>query len=386
MINKVVKHNLLIVNKKGVAFLTTVILLGIIVIATAALSFMLLNDVFTLKRLKASTQAYCLAEAGIEEAIERLWTNNFDMSSFPIMRNLGAGSITVTLNTSKWSAGNILLINSTATVGNISRIIKTSVKANIPPSFNYAVLSNGKTLVSQKSTVNCNDAVGIHSNSPATGGFFTTSAVDVVGLFFPCWVYGNASAVGVARERLQGTITGSDLDNQPAVSLPSFDANFFSYYWNLANESGDVYTPASGTQSFTINLAPAKGVIYVNGNVSLEGNITINGCIIATGDIWVNFITRGTVIQNQVGNLPALMSRGGGIWIWDPTTLNGLVYATGGITIFSLFGQIGDIYINGTIMSKGNVTLMDMTELNYVKQNPPGLSANPVGWVLNWDE
>jgi len=373
-------------DKKGVAFLTTIILLGIVIIVSAALSCMLLRDAFTVKRLKASSQAYYLAEAGIEEAIEYLWDNEFNLSRFPIERNLGAGDITVNLNTSKWASKSILLIVSTGTVRGISRTIKTEVKANIPPSFNYAILSSGKILVSQLGEVHCNSAIGIHSNNPALGGIFTTSAVDVVGVFSPCWVYGNASAVGVARERLQGTITGTDLDYQPAVSLPSFNTDFFNYYYNLANTSGNVYTPADGTENFTTDLAPSKGVIYVNGNVSLEGNITITGCIVATGDIWVNFITRGEVTQNQVGNLPALMSRGGGIWVWDPTTLNGLIYAAGNITFFSLLGQFGDIYVNGSIMSNGNVTVMDRANINYVKQNPPGFGATPVGWILNWNE
>src|SRR3989338_2798598 len=142
-------------NKNGVAFLTTIILLGIAVIASAALSFMLLKDAFMVKRLKASTEAYYLAEAGIEEGVEDLWDNDFDTSRFPIIRNLGGGSILVNLNTSKWTSDNILLITSIGTVGSITRTIKTEIKANIPPSFNYVILSNGKIFITQGSVVNC---------------------------------------------------------------------------------------------------------------------------------------------------------------------------------------------------------------------------------------
>lgn len=374
-------------NKRGVAFLTTIILLGVSVIASAALSFMLLKDAFTVKRLKASTEAYYLAEAGIEEAIQDLWDNEFDITRFPRTRSMGEGTSAISApNTSKWATDNILLMTSTGSVGGITRTIKAEVKANIPPSFNYVILSNGNTLVSQGSTVNCNTSRGVHSNSSAWGGILALSAVDVWGLFRPCTVNGNASAVGRARERGLGTITGTDLDSQSAVSLPSFDATFFDYYINKASASGDVYTPAGGTQHFTTDLSPANGVIYVNGIVSLEGNITINGCIVATGDIRVNCISNGTIVQNQVGNLPSLMSRGGAISIWDPTTLNGLVYASGDIATISLFGESGNININGTIMSRSGVTLLDKATINYIKQNPPGLGANPIGWVLNWQE
>ncbi|MDP3789580.1 MAG: hypothetical protein Q8R48_04175, partial [Candidatus Omnitrophota bacterium] len=121
-------------DKRGVAFLTTIILLGIAVIASAALSFMLLEDAFTVKRLKASTEAYYLAEAGTEEAIQELWDNSFDLSGFPRTRSLGGGTIAISYpDTSKWTSDNILLVTSTGTVRGISRIITTEVKANIPP-------------------------------------------------------------------------------------------------------------------------------------------------------------------------------------------------------------------------------------------------------------
>ncbi|MDD5680330.1 MAG: hypothetical protein PHI59_03720 [Candidatus Omnitrophica bacterium] len=374
-------------SKKGAAFLTTVILIGIAVIASAALSFMLLKDAFTVKRLKASTEAYYLAEAGIEEAIQELWDNTFDLSKFPIVRNLGTGNITVNISSSKWASDNILLITSTGTANGISRRLKTEVKANIPLSFNYTILADKKILPTNQTTTNCGNSNGVHSNSSATGGFLSPPAVYVVGLLRPCIVNGNASAVGHVRTLLQGSITGTKTDHAPAVSLPSFDADFFQYYITKATQSGDIYTPSSGTQVFSsTTLTPANGVIYVVGNVSIEHDVSLTGCIIATGHIWVNFIVDGTFNQTQVGNLPALMSRGGGIWIWSPTTLNGLVYATGDILTLSLWGTFGNININGEIMSKGNITLADKATITYVKQNPPGLGANPIGWILNWQE
>lgn len=373
-------------NKKGVAFLTTIILLGMAVIATAALSCMLLKDAFTVKRLKCATEAYYLAEAGIEESMQDLWDHNFDLSRFPINRSLGGGNIAANLNTSKW-ADYILLITSTGTVNGISRQIKVAVKQNAVESLKYTILADGKILPTNQTVVNCGTSKGIRSNSPASGGIFTTCAIDVLGFIADCWVYGDARAVGKVRERVHGHITGTKQSNAPSVSLPSFDATFFQYYINQATESGDVYTPSSGTQVFSATtLTPPNGVIYVNGNVSIEHDVNLTGCIIATGNIWVNFIVDGTFSQTQMGNLPALMSRGGGIWIWSPTTLNGLVYATGDILTLSLWGTFGNIYINGEIMSKGNVTLADRATVTYVKQNPPGLGANPIGWILNWSE
>ncbi len=363
-------------DKKGVAFLITIILLGITVTASSALSLMLLKDAFTVKRLKASTEAYYLAEAGAEEAIQELWDNRFDISGFPKTRSLGAGIVTIAYpNTSKWASDGMLLITSTGTVRGISRTTKIAVKANIPPSFNYTALCNGIIFVAQGSTVNCGASRGVHSNSTAM------AAVDVAGM-----VAGDASAVGRIREEHHGHITGHKTNNAPSVSLPAFNAAFFDYYINKASASGDVYTPSGGTQHFTASLSPANGVVYVNGNVSLEGNLTINGCIIAAGNIDINLITNGTVIQNQFGNFPALMSRGGTIKIWDSTTLNGLVYAAGDITTVSMLPVYSGININGIIMSHGNITLGNKVTTTYAKQLLTGIGADSVGWILNWQE
>ena len=373
-------------DKKGVAFLTTIILLGIVIIVSAALSCMLLRDAFTVKRLKASSQAYYLAEAGIEEAIEYLWRNNFNdaiIAGFSIMRDLGDGDIDVILNTSRWASEKILLIISRGTVANISRTIKTEIKSTEPIYFDYAVLSNGKIFVTGNSNIYCNSAFGIHSNNPTTSvGAFGSGAIDIVGITSDCWVYGNASAVGGIGVRNHGHLTGTKTHQATAVALPSFNAEFFAYYYNLAG-SDYIY---SGTKTFTTNLAPTTGVIYVNGNVVLEGTITVTGCIVATGDIRVNWATRGTVTQTQVGNLPALMSSGGGIWIGDPANLNGLIYAAGNIITDSQTTASNNIVINGSIISQGSTTISDGTKLDYVKQSPPGLTTTAVGWILNWNE
>lgn len=366
-------------NKKGVAFLTTIILLGVMVIVSAALSFMLLKDAFTVKRLKYSTQAYYLAEAGVEEAIEDLWDNNFNTSGFPKTRTLGAGTINVTLDTSKWGGESVLLITSTGTARGISRTIKTEVKANVSPSLNYAILANGRIWISGNSAVNGGTGDGVHSNSnarrrPRWPWWWSRAAVEVGGI-----VDGDASAVGEVYVRPGGTVTGTQTSYTSSVDLPSLDAAFFNYYYNLAYQSGDVY---NGTQFFSSDLSPGNGVIYVNGNVYIAGNVTLNGCIVSTGSIWIWPL--GTFTQNQVGNLPALMTRGGGIFIWNPATINGLIYSHRYVDLLS-YGA-ANLQVNGSIIARKNVYASFRTQIDFVKQNPPGLGATPPGWIINWNE
>lgn len=365
---------------KGAAFLTTIILVGIAVIAAAALSFMLLEDVFTAKQLRRSAEAYYLAEAGIEESIQRLWDTSFDTTLFPRTRTLGSGTIDMSLNMSRWGSDRLLII-STGTVAGVSRTIKAEVKYNRPPGFDRAILCNGKILVTQGAVVNCNTATGIHSNSPEGGGPFRTAAIDVLGFSTDSWVYGNASAVGGVMERRHGHITGDKDHGQPVESLPSFDSTFFNYYLTRAARVYD------STQTFSSGNLPPNGIVYVNGDVNLQGPLTITGCIVATGNISVSILNDHMVTINQmVGGFPALMSRGGWIVFCGPATVRGLIYAAGDIWTISLIGTYGHITLNGSLMAGGNVSLWDYATLNYELQNPPGLGTTPIGWILNWRE
>ena len=366
-------------TKKGAAFLTTIILVGITVIAAAALSFMLLEDAFTAKQLRRSAEAYCLAEAGIEEAIQRLWDTSFDTTQFPKTRTLGNGTIDMSLNMSRWGSDRLLII-STGTVGGVLRTIKAEVKYNRPPYFDRAILCNGKILITQGAVVNCNAATGIHSNSPERGGPFRTAAIDVLGFSTDSWVYGNASAVGNVMERRHGHITGDKDNGEPVESLPSFDSTFFNYYLTRAARVYD------STQIFSSSNLPPNGIVYVNGDVHLQGPLTITGCIVATGNISVSILNDEMVTINQMSSFPALMSRGGWIVFCGPTEVTGLIYAAGDIWTISLMGTYGDITLNGSLMANGNVSLWDYATLDYERQNPPGLGTTPIGWILNWRE
>jgi len=182
--------------------------------------------------------------------------------------------------------------------------------------------------------------------------------------------------------------SGVTLGSQPAVPLPPLDSDFFQWYYEQADSASprQVYT---GNQSWSnVTLTPSNGVIYVKGNVHLEGTVNIVGCLVAEGDINIgtNIWPDANVSQTQVGRLPGMMSRYGHILMMDPATINGMVYAQDDLTILSLLGKLGPVTINGAVYAQGGMFLHERTQITYVMPNPPGLSEETPLKVMCWDE
>lgn len=367
-------------KQEGVVFFTTLVLLAIAVLICSGMSIMVLRDTYTVKTIRQGAQAYFLAEAGIEEAVKEV-TNNFDWVPSGYPETLGAGTYSVAITTYPTGLGR-KLITSTGTVEGVSKVINVQVLYTGPEAFNYPALGGGKLTIGGGSVISDTDPISVHSNSPGNG------AVEV-GSVWP-WsggtVEGDASACGTVVVHPNGTVTGAVTDGAPVVELPPFDDNFFQYYYNLANADGKVY---SGVKIFTSDpcVGTINHVVYVNGQVRLVGTWTMTGCIVATGKIIINKWASGHITQHQYQNLPAFMSKGSDVEIYDPTDIEGMVYANGYIFIDSIFGTYGPTIIYGALYGKSWVYIKNVTELHYRRPNPPGLPAGSIAVkVISWSE
>lgn len=342
----------------GTVFIATVLILGIVVMICAGLSVMVGRDIYTAKRLRTSTQAYFLAEAGIEESIQDLCGSPFNFDHFPKNKSaedLGIGSFSAILDTSKYNSDKIIKISSTGSVGDVSRTISATVKDTRITAFTYTTLSGGKMWIALNNDVSGN----VHSNNGSQSPIFPALRVGV-----NSEVHGNATACGRAYCSPFGTVDDTLASNKPSIPMPPFDDAFWNRYYQRAFDSDDVY---SGNTIFTSNQSPANGVIWVNGRASLIGTWTMTGCLIATGS--VNII--GSITQvPQVGNerFPAIVSRTSRISILGTSTINGLIYAGSRVEI------LNNGTINGAIICNGRLSMF-FTDLNYVKPDPPGLNT-----------
>lgn len=355
-------------NKNGAVFVITLIILSIVVLVGAGLATMIGRDIYTARRLRTSTQAYFLAEAGIEESIQDLYDSKFESrDNYPREDiPLGSGSFTVELIDSKYDSEKIIKIISTGTVGDVSRTISATVKDTRIQAFTYAALSGGKMWIGLNSEINGD----IHSNSGSQAGWPNSALIIGIGTI----INGNYTACGkVIREFVYKPLAS----DQPQVDMLLFDATFWNYYYQRAK----IY---NGAKFWTGDLNSYKsndGIIWVNGNLTLYGDCTLTGCIVTTAHIYI--LGTGTITLNPYGDLPAIASKGK-IEIYGGTsTINGLIYAQNKVSIYEVPWRT--ITINGAIICGGELNMF-FTDLNYVAPNPPGLTNPAPLEVICWGQ
>ena len=387
-------------SRQGIAFLTTLVVLSLVIFACMSMAAMVFQDVYTMRKIGFSTQADYLAEAGIEEALKELSEDfSYTPSGFP--KELGRGQYDITVTTHP-SNPNMKLVISTGTVKEVVKTIRVQVGYSGPDAFDFLALGGGSMKVAGGAVIaSAENPSKIHSNSTKIRewkwivewlgwGYWTDPAVQVGTDWATGTVYGDASACGeVYVDTDNGSAVSGDINSDAAyVELPPFDDNFFQYYYNLAAQDDKVYTPGwPHVQSFTSDPCAETDnrVVYVQGEARLAGTWEMTGCIVATGKIVINKWANGQVTQHQYENLPAFMSKNSDIEIWDPTSIEGMVYAGDEVIIESIFGTYGPTTITGSIYGRGQVRLSAQTNMDYVKPNPPGLPAGEASMeIIYW--
>jgi len=360
-------------KKKGIAFFTTLILIGITVLISAGVFTMVMRNIYSTKRNVYATQAYFLAEAGAEEAIAELH-DDFDFTPTGYPKILGQGTYDINITTNGGDP-DIKLIRATGVVNNISKIIRVQVRDNAVEAFEYTVLGGDRLYIYGNSTISNAGPIRVHSNSPeaAPKSLNVGESADSTGT-----VIGNATACGVVNVHAASTVTGTVINSSPSVPLPEFDDEFFQFYFNLANADGNTFT---GNTEFTSDpcAGTANGVVYVTGQVQLEGTWSMTGCVVATGKIKINKDDEGTIIHTQWGNLPAFMSKNNDVELYGTTVVEGMIYANSRVDI------LGPTVVNGTVYGKTRININALTEVHYVQPDPPGLPGSGEDFeILSW--
>ena len=318
--NKIIN---LLSNQKGMALITTLIFVFILVTFGVALLTMTSNDSKLSTLQKESTRAFYLAETGIEKS---LWYINFSLDNTQGLDwrripevdepyNDGTAEeyfqVWVT-NDEEDDDGEATVIKfvSTGTVNKGgeynkgSRSIEVKLIKGIAQSdslsYNYAILTD------QDMTINGNISVNgdIHSNADIT----------VAGISFDL-TNGTASASGDIYNYPDG------LSSQPIQPIPIVD---FDHYKAIAEGDGGVYY--SDSKIFNTNET-ITGIHYIDGDVWIKPPcselIVQDGAIFATGEIIVDggvevFIEHSDSYDNPL----ALIAQG-------DITIGGTVHAEG---------------------------------------------------------
>ena len=312
----------LLKRKASILIITFVIMITLISL-TIGFLFMIIAQTRASGHDLASSQAFWLAEAGIQDVIQQL-KNDSDYRDSPttVAADLGQGSYSVTVSKNDTT----YTLNSTGTVDSISRKIIESIVAST------AVIERG-----------------IHADAAHLK--FDSSSGTIIG---------NVSCFTSVMNEEGMTITGTITEGQDQPKI--FPVLDISQYYTIADAAGQVDIRK------TFANATYAGVWYITQQATIGDNAVINGTIICEGNI--DFEGKANYVTiNPSNNYPALYS-GGTISSTDTgspskrvglqnSTINGLVMATSNI-IFNYMDN-GNTF-TGTLLAVNNIEIKNSSD------------------------
>lgn len=392
------KHAFNLNQKRGIALILTVMTMTMILLLAVYVLTSTLTEGRIAKSQSWGAKTYYLAEAGIQEMVWKLkndaaFKTNFQtnpawIASFTRTDPFGAssGSYTVTIVNSGLAGGEITATSSIAIESgkNSQRLIKTKVYRLIGLSgMGTNAIANGNG----DFTILNSDLVEI------TGDLYSNSAIDMGGSK-PSFGIVNGSLITTGSiDEGNGDLNVSgatkDENSVPAptpMALPGVDFGSLQSQANaiLAND-------AALDATSTVN-----GIIWVNTAADIEQNMTINGLLVVNGNL---SITNSAVITvNHIIGYPSGLIVNGNLTISKSPLyngniiINGLIYATGSITLEKLntgytFLITGGITSGNGILIKNCLRTIQIVYDNEILVTSLTSSSNsPVIAVEHWEE
>lgn len=267
-------------NRKGIVLIAVYIVIAILTILGAAFISRSISENRIAERERASTQAFYLAEAGVDLAIHELNYGNgiwsgWDTSGNPYTKTisssdvggLSTGDIDVSITDPTSNTPRVDAIgytpNKTSFEG--KRHVRAELEKQVSPAFDYCVITQ-KNL--QLEDIETGIIGNIHSN-----GNIVIEEVNVTG---------TGTAVGTITIDEGGFSEGYQ-EGADTIAIPLLDMD---YYQTSADyiHSGDWIV----SDIFNISDYSANGIIYVDGNFKAEkATIVGPGIIVATNTITI---------------------------------------------------------------------------------------------------
>lgn len=296
-------------NNKGFALIAAIIIMVLLSALGTFLVSLLSTDTDISQDTLRSTQAFFLAEAGLQHVMYKLG-DNFAYRDEPTQEsgNLGEGSFSVTVI----KDGAIYSLVSTGTVGAVERKIKQSVEL-IPEAFKYALRSDAG--------IDFGGCVGTVTGHISAG----RRVVNYEGM----------------------TIDGTIIEGS-ALGFPSVD---YSEYEAIANH---IYNT-----DFTFEPGSYTGIYFCRRTVTINRDVTINGSIICLGEI---LLTGDNIRITRSSNNPAILAEKG-------INLNNLanISITGFIRSAAADIEIrgcSNVEILGTLITKKGMAIENCPSIN----------------------
>ena len=354
-------------NQKGMALLTTLIFVFLLATFVIALLTMASNNTKLSALQRDSTQAFYVAEAGVEYArhlLGQFWDNWDDPGKFPITaKPFGSGTFGVVVTGD--TEGEVV-ITSTGIVGTAKRVIEVVVEFTVDSIFGYAIA--GK------------EEVKLENVSNIVGNVYCEGVIVNEGV--------NVEGIGIATGTVTGEVyfSGTQVGPEYLINFPTLDLDYYKLH-------------AAQTIIGDLNVADSNyqlndGIIYVTGNVKFINSTIIGpGIVVAEGSMKLeDNSTCGDSKETVVGlfsNSENSSEASPAIMIDTEENIYGVIFAprgnvkmtsTSGVVYGSVIGGIGTGITAVKIEAGAGVEHYDASI--YLDLLP----SDPVPTIISWRE
>lgn len=295
-------------NNRGVALILSFILIAVLTVLGAASLSRSISESRIARRYSESTQAFWLAEAGINRALNELRFNYSTSGSGLWSTPMGAGRYEVDV--------------AVTGVGNQGRLVTS-----------YGCIPDVTCNSSRAQRII--EAIMVKIVSPGPANFFNNAV----------YTPGNVNISGSAYSVTGDVRYGNTITPDPPVNIPSANnihdssitalARFDFDQLRAMSQSQGNYHDATHNPSFPETFWKSTGVpniVFIEGNFDISGKKqTVGGFVIVGGDLLYDAeITGNAAVDGVIYTLGTCNVKGGG---GVPFNVNGGIWAGQGVTI-----------------------------------------------------
>ncbi|MCJ7449703.1 MAG: hypothetical protein MUO72_18670 [Bacteroidales bacterium] len=370
-------------NQKGMALITTLIFIFVLVSFSVALLVMTSNDSKLSTLHRESTRAFYLAETGVDKALWYLntpkdqggyglnWRTNITVPPVP-SGPLTDGTASEYYEVTVEGVGEIITVHSTGKeVGEGdydkgTRIVEVKLEKGTAPSegavYNYALMTYG-----EDSNLTFHGHVeiegDIHSNGDITGdGWDPDKDVD-----------GDVSFSGDGT-----TITGTNVSPKEVQAFPAIS---WDYYLEHAAQ---VYYYDEDTIYEIGGSEHLVGIHYFKGDVEISNDLDVDGTIVVEGNITVHGHPEINLVQN--GAISLVMVASGNVTLDGNVHITGIVHIEGEVTLNGTTNvEEGAILAEDGVINGTGAETKIVYNVDNQNQPQPGTGI-PVWKIASWRE
>ena len=367
-------------NQKGMALLTTLIFVFVLVTLAVALLTMTNNDTKLSTLQRESTRAFYIAETGIDEVLLLL---NTPVSSGGMGLDWRTDEYRHDLSSSEYytvsitgDSDNITILSKGVVTGSGTydkgmRQIEVKCKKGIAKApdlfFDYAVLTDGNMEI--------DGGVSFHGNIHSNGNLTNNGTINLE--------YGTVTATGTTNFGIGGVlyqefprVDWEYYENKSKTQIIDDEGNIHNHYY-----SGDVTIDSSGY---------IYGIHYIDGNVEIKPPCSelhiIDGAIFATGTITVGGSSNVYVEKSEEYDNPLALVAKGEIVIGGTVHGEGIIYTESDFTLNGNINiQKGAVYADDGIFHGGGGSMNIYYDTDLINTPVPGTGI-PVWKKVSWRE